>query len=72
MTPVQRPAETGGAAGAVALLASRLAGVRDPNTLTSIGAVAGFVPAAITWLVVTLRKPPPPPTTPSPPGTPVV
>lgn len=50
-----RPAETGGVAGAVGLLIGRLLGIEDPNTLVAIGMVVGFAPAAITWLVTLIR-----------------
>lgn len=51
----RRPAETGGAAGAVALLLARVLGVDDPDTVYAIGIVVGFLPAGITWLVDTVR-----------------
>lgn len=50
-----RPAETGGVAGAAGLLIGRLLGIDDPNTLVAIGMVVGFAPAAITWLVTLIR-----------------
>lgn len=50
-----RPAETGGVAAALALLVSRLLGVDDPDVVVALGIVVGFVPAAITWLLVTVR-----------------
>lgn len=53
--PTNRPAETGGVAAAAALLVARALGVDDAGTITAIAVVIGFVPAAITWLVVTLR-----------------
>lgn len=40
----------------MALLLARLLGLDDPLYIAAIGVVVGFVPAAITWLVVTLRK----------------
>lgn len=46
-----RPAESGGVAGALALLLAHLAGVNDPATIVALGVVIGFVPAAITWAV---------------------
>lgn len=55
--PKRRPAETGGVAGAVTLLLVRAFGVSDPAVITAIGTLVGFVPAAITWLVETLRRP---------------
>ncbi len=51
----KRPAETTGAAGSVALLLGRALGIKDPDTLVAIGAVVGILPAAITWLVTTIR-----------------
>jgi hypothetical protein len=47
----ERPAESGGVAGAVALLISYFAGVTDAGVVVAIGVVVGFVPAAITWAV---------------------
>lgn len=52
---VTRPAETGGVAGAVALLVAYFAGLHDPAIVTAIGVVVGFVPAAITWTVQLVR-----------------
>jgi energy-converting hydrogenase Eha subunit A len=46
-----RPAETGGAAGAVAIIVARVLGVEDPTTIAAIGVVVGFVPAAVTFCV---------------------
>lgn len=54
---MKRPAEIGGVAGAVAYLVCYFARVTDPGVLTAMGIVFGFVPAAITWAVVTFRKP---------------
>lgn len=51
MSPTERPAETGAIAAAIALLVGKLLGVDDPDTLTALGIVVGFVPAAITWCV---------------------
>lgn len=51
----QRPAETGGIAAAVAALILKLVGVDDPDTLIYLTIIVGFVPAAITWLAVTVR-----------------
>lgn len=58
MNPKDRPAETGGVAAAVAVLIAHLLGVTDPTTLTAIAVVIGFIPAAITWIVVKVRKRP--------------
>ena len=64
--PERRPAETGGVAGGAALLLARAFGVTDPDVIIALGVVVGFIPAAITWTVETLRKPsdlpPSPPT----------
>jgi hypothetical protein len=40
----------------VTLLVARAFGVTDPNILAALGAVVGFVPAAITWIVATVRR----------------
>ena len=42
-------------AGAIALLIAWIAGVDDVGVIAAIGIVVGFIPAAVTWLVVTLR-----------------
>lgn len=47
-----RPAETGGVAAAIALLIAHLLGVDDATTITALAVVIGFVPAAITWVVL--------------------
>lgn len=52
----QRPAESAGVAGAVGLLICKIAGVEDPDTYFAVGVVIGFVPAAITWCVNTIRQ----------------
>jgi hypothetical protein len=57
---MSRPAEVGGVAAAVAFLIARLLGVTDAATVTALGTVVGFIPAAITWAVVQFRKPPAP------------
>lgn len=54
---MNRPAETGAVAGAIALLIGYFAGIDDAAVLTAMGVVIGFMPAAITWLVTTFRKP---------------
>lgn len=52
----RRPAETGGVvAGAVAALIAKLVGIDDADTVIYLTIIVGFVPAAITWLVVTIR-----------------
>ena len=53
--PTRRPAETSAVAGAIALLIAWIAGVDDVGVIAAIGVVIGFIPAAVTWLVVTLR-----------------
>lgn len=60
MSPITRPAETAGLAGALALLITRLAGVTDPDVLVAVGIVIASVPAAVTWVVNLVRKPKPP------------
>jgi hypothetical protein len=57
--PEQRPAELGGAAGSVAILLAWALGVDDAGIIAAIGVVVGFVPAAITWTVTTVRRPKP-------------
>lgn len=52
----RRPAESTGVAGALALLAARLLGVDDADTIMALAIVVGFIPAAVTWIVSTLRK----------------
>ncbi len=52
-----RPAETGGGLLAVAVIIARVF-TTDPNVLTAVGAVAGAVPGAITWLIVQFRGKP--------------
>jgi hypothetical protein len=56
----RRPAETGGIAGALALLVARGAGVDDPNTIVALATVIGFAPAGVTWLVELIRGASPP------------
>lgn len=59
-TPVvkKRPAESGGIAAAIALLIAYAVGLDNPGVITAVAVVIGFVPAAITWLVVTIRNRP--------------
>jgi uncharacterized protein YacL len=53
-----RPAETGAAvAAAVSVLIAWLAHIKDATVIAAMAVVIGFVPAAITWLVTTTRKP---------------
>ena len=56
----RRPAETGGVAGALALLVARAAGVDDPNMIVALATVFGFAPAGVTWLVELIRGATPP------------
>lgn len=42
--------------GAATLLLVRLLGVTDVEVIVALGVLVGFVPAAITWLVVKVRK----------------
>ena len=51
----ERPAESGGLAGAGALLVARLLGVQDPDTIVALGIVFAAAPAGITWLVGLIR-----------------
>lgn len=46
-----RPAESLAGTGAIALLASYILGVDDPDLIVCLGAVVGLVPAAVTLLV---------------------
>jgi hypothetical protein len=58
MSKVQnRPAESAGLAGAVALLTARLAGVDDPDVIVALGVVFAALPAAVTWTVELFRGP---------------
>jgi hypothetical protein len=59
-TPVDivknRPAETATPiAMAIAALVAKLLSVDDADTILYIALVLSFVPAAVTWLVVTIR-----------------
>lgn len=51
-----RPAEVGGIAGSIGLLIAKAAGIEDPDTIVAIGAVVGFIPAVITWIVEIIRS----------------
>ena len=54
-----RPAETvPPVATAIAALFAKLLGVEDADTVIYLALVLSFVPAAVTWLVVTLRQRP--------------
>ena len=48
---VNRPAESAGAAGSIALLIARAIGLKDADTIVALAAVIGFIPAAVTWTV---------------------
>lgn len=50
-----RPAEAGGISVATVLIIARAFGVKDPDILAGIGAAAGALPAAITWIVALTR-----------------
>ena len=53
----KRPAETATPiAMAVSLLIAKAVGVDDAYTVGYIAIVVSFVPTAVTWLVVTMRK----------------
>lgn len=52
-----RPAETAAPiATAIAALVAKLFGVDDVDTIIYLALVLSFVPAGVTWLVVTLRN----------------
>jgi hypothetical protein len=55
--PSARPAETGGIGVAIAVLVAHLLGVTDATVITALAVVAGAIPAAITFVVATFRKP---------------
>ena len=50
-----RPAESGGVASALGLLLAYILGINDVEIVVALGVAIGFLPAAITWLVVTFR-----------------
>jgi hypothetical protein len=52
---MNRPAEIGGVAAAIAFLIAVLLGIHDTNVVAALGTVVGFIPAAITWIVVTIK-----------------
>lgn len=54
--PRRRPAETTAAASAIALLIANLAGVDDPEILTALAVVIGFIPTVVTWIVDLRQK----------------
>jgi thiol:disulfide interchange protein len=50
--------------GSATILLAYALGVTDPLVIVALGVIVGFVPAAITWVVVNVRKsrkPPPAP-----------
>lgn len=52
-----RPAETAAPiATALAALVAKLLGVDDVDTVLYLAMALSFIPAAVTWLVVTLRQ----------------
>jgi type III secretory pathway component EscS len=52
----KRPAEvTTGVVGAVVALIAAIFDITDAAVLTSLIVIVGFIPAAITWLVNTIR-----------------
>lgn len=55
-SPQKRPAEFSAIAGSVAFLICYIAGVDDPAVLAALGTIIGFIPAVVTWIVVTVRS----------------
>lgn len=55
-TASRRPAETTAALGALALVIARACGVKDPDTLTTIGVGVGSLPAIVTGIVEATRR----------------
>jgi hypothetical protein len=53
--PQRRPAELSAIAGSIAFLICYFAGVDDPGVLAALGAVIGFIPAMVTWIVTLVR-----------------
>lgn len=51
----QYPAETSALTGAVVFLVAWVFGIKDVGVVCALGVVFGSVPAAITWLVTTIR-----------------
>ena len=43
-------------AGAVALLLAHLLGLTDSSLIVALAVVVGFIPAAITWIVVLVEN----------------
>jgi len=54
--PTRRPAETTAVAASLALLIANILGVDNPETLTALAVVIGFIPAIVTWIVEMRRK----------------
>lgn len=54
-----RPAETGTAALALAVVIAYVLGVKDQTVVLALAVVIGATPAAITWVVATIRREPP-------------
>jgi hypothetical protein len=57
MSPQSRPAEYTALAAAGAFLIARALGVDNDQTITAITIVIGALPAVVTWIVTTARKP---------------
>lgn len=62
-TPVElaknRPAETATpVVMALATLIAKMLGVKDADTVLYMALVLSFVPAAVTWVIVTVRREP--------------
>jgi hypothetical protein len=54
--PANRPAEFTAFAAAVALLIAKALGLDDPDVITAIAVVIGFIPAVVTGIVEYVRK----------------
>lgn len=54
--PVRRPAETTAVAAALALLIAKALGLDDPDTLTALAVVIGFIPSVVTSIVEYRRR----------------
>jgi len=65
--PRTRPAEFTAAAAAIALLIVSILGVDDPAILTALAVVIGFIPTAVTSIVVYVRSQQTPAPVPAPP-----
>lgn len=51
-----RPAETGSVAASIVVLISYLFGLDNQSVLIALTVVIGFIPAAITWVVLLVRR----------------